>query len=69
MKFHQNRITAVGVSLRGLDMNNNVFSQELTDVIFKILKNGDSVELKKENGKLVVVQIQRKVKNKTLING
>ena len=69
MKFHQNRITAVGVSLRGLDMNNNVFSQELTDVIFKILKNGDSVELKKENGKLVVVQIKRKVKNKTFING
>ncbi len=69
MKFHQSHITAVGVSLRGLDMNNNVFSQELTDVIFKILKNGDSVELKKENGKLVVVQIQRKVKNKTLING
>lgn len=69
MKFHQSRITDVGVSLRGLDMNNNVFSQELTDVIFKILKNGDSVELKKENGKLVVVQIQRKVKNKTLING
>lgn len=69
MKFHQSRITAVGVSLRGLDMNNNVFSQELTDMIFKILKNGDSVELKKENGKLVVVQIQRKVKNKTLING
>ena len=50
-------------------MNNNVFSQELTDVIFKILKNGDSVELKKENGKLVVVQIKRKVKNKTFING
>lgn len=42
-----------------------LFTTEVADTILKVLKRGDSVELKKENGKLVVVEIQRKVKIKT----
>lgn len=37
--------------------------------ILAILKKGNNVELKKENGKLVVVEIQRKVKIKTSTTG
>lgn len=42
------------------------------DVIKEIdaaLKRGNTVELKKEQGNLVIVEIQRKVKNKTSIIG
>lgn len=42
---------------------------EIENTIKRILKSGNSVELKRENGKLVVVEIQRKVKTKTLIIG
>ena len=42
-----------------------MFNTETIDMIVKILKKGNSVELKKENGKLVVVEIERKVKTKT----
>ena len=45
------------------------FSQEITDAILLILKRGNSVELKMEKGKLVVVELQRKVKTKASING
>lgn len=47
----------------------SVFTAEVAETILKVLKRGDSVELKKENGKLVVVEIQRKVKSKTSIIG
>lgn len=47
----------------------SLFDKESEELIKKILRNGDSVELKRENGKLVVVEIRRKVKAKTLING
>ncbi len=47
----------------------SLISPETEEVIKKILRNGNSVELKKENGKIVVVEIQRKVKTKTLITG
>jgi len=42
---------------------------EVANEIMKILKHGGSCEVKKENGKIVVVQIERKVKIKTLITG
>jgi hypothetical protein len=47
----------------------SLFNKESEELIKKILRNGNSVEIKKENGKLVVVEIQRKVKTKTLITG
>ena len=46
-----------------------MFSEETVGVIMDILKRGNSVELKKEKDKLVVVELQRKVKNKTSIIG
>lgn len=42
---------------------------EVIEAISNILRKGNSAELKKENGKLVVVEIERKVKTKTSING
>ncbi len=45
------------------------FLAEVIEEITHILKHGNSVELKRENGKLVVVEIQRKVKSKTSIIG
>lgn len=42
---------------------------EVIDIILNILKKGNSAELKKEQGKLIVVEIKRKVKTKTAING
>lgn len=50
-------------------METKLFSQEIIDEILRVLKHGNSVELKKENNKLVVVEIQRKVKTKTSIIG
>lgn len=47
----------------------NLFSAEVIEEIARILKHGNTVELKKENNKLVVVEIQRKVKTKTSIIG
>lgn len=43
-----------------------MFNADVIETINKILKKGNSVELKKENGKLVVVEIERKVKTKTV---
>jgi len=39
------------------------------EIIAKILKRGNTAEIKREQGKLVVVEISRKVKVKTSING
>jgi len=39
------------------------------EIIAKILKRGNTAEIKREQGKLVVVEIARKVKVKTSING
>lgn len=46
-----------------------LLSQEVIEEINRILKHGNTVEIKCENGKLVVVEIQRKAKIKTSING
>ncbi len=48
---------------------NSTFTPEVIDTINRILKRGDTVELKREHGKLVVVEIQRKAKIKASING
>lgn len=48
---------------------NSLFSAELVDMILQILKRGDTVELKRENGKLVVVEIRRKMKTKASFEG
>lgn len=50
-------------------MGAELFTEELVSEIMRILKHGNTVELKKEHDKLVVVEIQRKVKNKTSIIG
>lgn len=49
--------------------NNVLFSAETAELIWGILKRGNTVELKRECGKLVVVEIQRKMKTKTSIIG
>ena len=46
-----------------------LFTAEVIEEIGRILKHGNTVELKRENGKLVIVEIQRKVKIKTSANG
>lgn len=45
------------------------FTPEIVTLITEILKRGNTVELKKEHDKLVVVEIKRQVKNKTAIIG
>ncbi len=50
-------------------MENNLFSSEAIAEISRILKKGNTVEIKKVNGTLVIVEIQRKVKNRTSITG
>lgn len=50
-------------------INSKCFTEEVVQEISKIIKRGNSVELKKENNKFVVVEIQRKVKTKTSITG
>lgn len=45
-------------------MSSELFTQEVIEQILRILKSGNSVELKKERDLLVVVEIQRKVKIK-----
>jgi len=47
----------------------SLFATEVIEEILRVLKHGNSVELKKENNRLVVVEIQRKVKIKTSANG
>ena len=46
-----------------------LFDNRITELILQALRRGNTVELKKEQGRLVVVEIQRKVKTKTSING
>lgn len=50
-------------------MGNLIISSEVAEAIGKILKRGNSAEIKKENGKLVVVEIQRKVQIKASMIG
>lgn len=50
-------------------IDSKLFMAEVIEEIQRILKHGNSVELKRENNRLVVVEIQRKVKIKTSANG
>jgi hypothetical protein len=50
-------------------IDSKLFTTEVIEEIQRILKHGNSVELKRENSRLVVVEIQRKVKIKTSTNG
>lgn len=43
--------------------------QEIIQAVLSILKKGNNAEIKKENGKIVVVEIQRKVKIKASASG
>ena len=38
-------------------MNNSIFTAEVTEAVIGILKKGNSAELKRENGKLVIVDV------------
>jgi len=49
--------------------NTELFTAEAIDAIKNIIRRGNTAEIKKENNKLVVVEIQRKVKTKTSIIG
>lgn len=42
-------------------------TKEMTEVIEKIIKSGNAAELKREKDQIVIVEIKRKVKNKTPI--
>lgn len=46
-----------------------LFPEEMAREILRILNQGDTVELKREKGNIVVVQIRRKVKIKTAAIG
>lgn len=50
-------------------IDSKLFTAEVIEEIQRILKHGNSVELKRENNRLVVVEIQRKAKIKTSANG
>ena len=42
-----------------------MFTKETEEAILRIIKRGNSAEVKKENNKIVVVEIARKVRIKT----
>ncbi len=44
-------------------------SPEHEELITQILRRGNSAEIKKERDNLVIVEIERKVRNKTVITG
>lgn len=48
---------------------NALFTDEVVEGILRVLKRGGSVELKRENDKLVIVEIHRKVNTKLSITG
>ena len=50
-------------------MTKSILDEKATTIILQAFKRGNSVELKKEQGKLVVVEIQRKMKIKASITG
>nr|DAR34445.1 MAG TPA: hypothetical protein [Caudoviricetes sp.] len=55
---------------KGVNVDENlVFTPEVIDLIMRIVRRGNSAEIKKENNKLVIVEIERRVRNKTSIIG
>lgn len=49
--------------------NSGAFTAEVMSEIQKILNRGNTVELKKEKGRIVVIEIKRTVKITTSITG
>ena len=55
---------------KGVNVDENLlFTPEVIDLIMRIVRRGNSAEIKKENNKLVIVEIERRVRNKTSIIG
>lgn len=48
---------------------NKLFDSETVELIMKIVRKGNSAEIKKENNKLVIVEIERRARKKTSITG
>ena len=46
-----------------------ICTPEMSELITQITKNGNTAEIKRENNKYVIVEIKRKMKIKTPING
>lgn len=46
-----------------------VFTKEIIEEINAIFRRGGWVELKIENGKMLIIEVHRKVKEKTSIRG
>jgi hypothetical protein len=47
-----------------MQIDKSLFSDEVIGEVERIIKKGNTVELKRERDKLVIVEIQRKVKIK-----
>lgn len=47
-----------------MQIDKSLFSDEVIGEVDRIIKKGNTVELKREKDKLVIVEIQRKVKIK-----
>jgi hypothetical protein len=47
-----------------MQIDKSLFSDEVIGEVERIIKKGNTVELKREKDKLVIVEIQRKVKIK-----
>lgn len=52
-----------------MQIDKSLFSDEVIGEVERIIKKGNTVELKRERDKLVIVEIQRKVKIKKSTNG
>ncbi len=50
-------------------MNVNNLPAESAEQIIKIIRHGNDAEVKKINGQIVVIEIERKVRAKTSITG
>ena len=69
-KIHaDNDISLLESVLSGSFSVKSILDEKATTIILQAFKRGNSVELKKEQGKLVVVEIQRKMKIKASITG
>lgn len=47
----------------------NLLDQESLDIIWRALKRGNTVEVKKERDKIVIVELERHARRKTVIIG
>ena len=55
---------------KGVNVEEKIlFTPEVINLIMRIVRKGNSAEIKKENNNLVIVEIERRVRNKTSIIG